>query len=1048
MTYNPLHHKYRPQTFAQLVGQEAIATTLTNAIATERIAPAYLFTGPRGTGKTSSARILAKSLNCLASDRPTSTPCGRCEVCTSINKSSALDVIEIDAASNTGVDNIRDIIERSQFAPVQCRYKLYIVDEAHMLSSAAFNAFLKTLEEPPARVVFVLATTDPQRILPTIISRTQRFDFRRIPLESMVAHLKYIAQEENIEIVDQAIQLVAQVANGGLRDAESLLDQLSLLPTTITPQQVWDLVGAVPEQDLLSLIQAIHSNDPEATLRLCRHLMDRGKEPLIVLQNLASFYLNLLIAKTSPDSQDLVAVTHTTWKQLCQEVANWDLNTILQGQQHLKNSETQIKRSTQPRLWLEVTLLGLLPSAIAIEEQKVDIKTVVANPIKISQPEALLSTQKQTVSSPAKSKPEPQKVSSESQTKTVSSQTESKSQPQKVSSESQTKTVSSPLESKDSQPEEIIEHNNILAEVENKKQRRDTTPNAGEKEPSSREETGKNESELTKKVSEKNISQESNQQIADRDKRVISSIYTDGSCIGNPGAGGWAMVVYFADGSTHEKGGAAADTTNNRMEIQGAIAALQYLADSGQTSPITLYTDSEYVINGITKWIVGWKKRDWRTTEKKPVVNQDLWQILDQLNSDLVSWEHVRGHSGNVGNERCDEIAKAFAYRQQPRLNDPSLPPPKTFSTSKKTTPEQTPGLESQPALTTLPPEPAATTNLSETAASTVNQIPPELMWKKVVGVMPKMTKALVGEHCLLLSFDGSMALIGVKSKGLFKVAQNKKDSIEKAFNQVWHQKVSVSLQLGTSPPPQQIIVNPIAPLPTPVEEEVQQKNIANIAEVGNKEQETDTSEEDLPEKSSKKYVDNSFEVEQKITEKSVIAPEVNHQDNEIVQEKYLTTNLSETTLETRKEDSESLEKEQKKHPREITNELTKKEIIQESDQPISVDKVEQNIQINYPLSTEEISIKNIDIAPSNTENVPEEETIPTTESDKQIQQEIISAAENLAAFFHGKVITLSNEIDYGEPIRQILPAQESLEQVVESQLPSPHPQEEEDMPF
>ncbi|MFM7546586.1 MAG: DNA polymerase III subunit gamma/tau, partial [Synechococcales cyanobacterium] len=196
MGYEPLHHKYRPQVFADLVGQAAIATTLTHAIEQQKIAPAYLFCGPRGTGKTSSARILAKSLNCINGDAPTASPCGKCEVCRTITHGSALDVIEIDAASNTGVDNIRELIEKSQFAPIQCRYKVYVIDECHMLSTAAFNALLKTLEEPPQRVVFVLATTDPQRVLPTIISRCQRFDFRRISLDAMVPHLQTIAHEE------------------------------------------------------------------------------------------------------------------------------------------------------------------------------------------------------------------------------------------------------------------------------------------------------------------------------------------------------------------------------------------------------------------------------------------------------------------------------------------------------------------------------------------------------------------------------------------------------------------------------------------------------------------------------------------------------------------------------------------------------------------------------------------------------------------------------------------------------------------------------------
>jgi DNA polymerase III subunit gamma/tau len=375
MAYEPLHHKYRPQTFGDLVGQETITLTLSNALEQAKIAPAYLFTGPRGTGKTSSARILAKSLNCLNSDRPTPHPCGKCEVCLAIAKGSALDVMEIDAASNTGVDNIREIIERSRFAPVQCRYKIYCIDECHMLSVAAFNALLKTLEEPPPQVVFVLATTDPQRVLSTIISRCQRFDYRRIPLVEMTSHLRYIADAEQIAIADDALTLVAQIANGGLRDAESLLDQLSLLPEMITVEKVWDLVGAVPEQDLLKLLQSINRNDSLAVLQQCRNFLDRGREPLVVLQNLASFYLNLLIAKTAPNQAELTAVTETCWQQLCTEAVNWQTALILRGQQHLQDAETQIKRTTQPRLWLEVTLLGLLPEAQAEVVQSKKIAT-------------------------------------------------------------------------------------------------------------------------------------------------------------------------------------------------------------------------------------------------------------------------------------------------------------------------------------------------------------------------------------------------------------------------------------------------------------------------------------------------------------------------------------------------------------------------------------------------------------------------------------------------------------------------------------------------
>ncbi|QXE23447.1 DNA polymerase III, subunits gamma and tau [Richelia sinica FACHB-800] len=345
------------------MGQEAIATTLTNAINSAKIAPAYLFTGPRGTGKTSSARILAKSLNCLNSDKPTAQPCGVCDTCQGITKGYTLDVIEIDAASNTGVDNIREIIERAQFAPVQCRYKVYVIDECHMLSTAAFNALLKTLEEPPKHVVFVLATTDPQRVLPTIISRCQRFDFRRIQLEAMVKHLSNIAANENIQISPDAVTLVAQLSQGGLRDAESLLDQLALLSGEVRPHQVWDLVGSVSEQDLLGLLEAIAQDHPETVLDCTRKILDRGREPLTILQNLAAFYKDLLIAKTAPNRQDLVACTKETWQALVSFAHKLEITTILQGQQHLRSAEVQLKNTTQPHLWLEVTLLGLLPSA-------------------------------------------------------------------------------------------------------------------------------------------------------------------------------------------------------------------------------------------------------------------------------------------------------------------------------------------------------------------------------------------------------------------------------------------------------------------------------------------------------------------------------------------------------------------------------------------------------------------------------------------------------------------------------------------------------------
>ncbi len=344
--YEPLHHKYRPTSFDQLVGQDAITSTLQEALRSDRIAPAYIFSGPRGTGKTSSARIFAKSLNCLKSEKATTLPCGKCELCLGINSGNALDVIEIDAASNTGVENIRELIERSRFAPAKARWKVYVIDECHMLSTAAFNALLKTLEEPPRQVVFILATTDPQRVLPTILSRCMRFDFKRIGVNDLKNHLISIAKREEIMINEEAISLIAKHSQGGLRDAESLLDQVSLLPPPITQSNIIQLIGAVPEEELIPLAKSLTNKDPNSILIICNRLINKGKEPITILQGIASILRDLVVAKVLNESSDLCSISHENIESL-KEVANSiDLNKVLRLQSKLKGSENFIRNST------------------------------------------------------------------------------------------------------------------------------------------------------------------------------------------------------------------------------------------------------------------------------------------------------------------------------------------------------------------------------------------------------------------------------------------------------------------------------------------------------------------------------------------------------------------------------------------------------------------------------------------------------------------------------------------------------------------------------
>ena len=360
--HKPFHQKYRPNNLDELVGQKFISITLKQALLTKKIAPAYLFNGPRGTGKTSSARIFAKSLNCQAFDQPTITPCCKCDLCRQITDGSALDIIEIDAASNTGVENIREIIERARFAPTQARWKVYVIDECHMLSTAASNALLKTIEEPPSRVVFILATTNPERVLNTIKSRCQKFDFRRISPSDIFQHLSEIAEKESIKYEVQALKMIAKRSNGGMRDAQSLLEQLNLLPEGITINNIQNLLGEVSESELTNLIKSLVENNPESLINTCNKLYDAGNEPLQIIIGLLNITRDLLLHTTNNKYSDLYYTSDEFRDELDKISKTINKSTIINWHNNLRNIEYQIKSSDNPRLWFEIHLTGLLDS--------------------------------------------------------------------------------------------------------------------------------------------------------------------------------------------------------------------------------------------------------------------------------------------------------------------------------------------------------------------------------------------------------------------------------------------------------------------------------------------------------------------------------------------------------------------------------------------------------------------------------------------------------------------------------------------------------------
>jgi DNA polymerase-3 subunit gamma/tau len=356
MAAQALYLKYRPQTFEEVVGQEPITRTLRNALRQGRIRHAYLFTGPRGTGKTTTARLLAKAVNCLASEEQ--RPCNVCSICVAINEGRLLDLIEIDAASNRGIDEIRDIREKVGFRPNEGRFKVYVLDEAHMLTEAAFNALLKTLEEPPPHVIFTLVTTDPHKIPATITSRCQRFDFRRIPLKTIVDRLSYIAREEGVTVEPVALELIAQQGTGALRDAISLLDQLTSYGNEITFQQVQMVLGTVAGEAAGKLVGCLAKGDVAGGLDLINRTVNDGADPRQFGREVVEYLRGLLLIKEGTGTR-LLNATAEQASEMEVLAAKIPIERLLQAIRLFNEAATDLRRGLQtiPQMPLEMALV-------------------------------------------------------------------------------------------------------------------------------------------------------------------------------------------------------------------------------------------------------------------------------------------------------------------------------------------------------------------------------------------------------------------------------------------------------------------------------------------------------------------------------------------------------------------------------------------------------------------------------------------------------------------------------------------------------------------
>ncbi|HRQ21988.1 MAG TPA: DNA polymerase III subunit gamma/tau [Anaerolineales bacterium] len=356
-----LYRKYRPKQWDTVIGQDHVIQTLTNSIKADRVGHAYLFAGPRGTGKTTVARLLAKAVNCLNED-PTKRPCNECDHCQAVNENRFMDMIEIDAASNNGVDDVRDLREKINFSPSQGKYKVFVIDEDHMLSGGAFNALLKTLEEPPPHAIFVLATTEIHKIPATVLSRCQRHEFRRVPIDEIVANLKTIAASENIQADEEAFTLIARQSAGGMRDAQSLLDQLSSTGTNITLALAQQVLGTATSQTVLDVINSVLNHQPARGLETIHKALDSGADPRSLARQLVEYTRGLMLIQMGNAEQ--VEATREVKTQMEAHAKSFTSSDVLRMMKIFNNAAVDLRGGWQPALSLELALAEVIDAPV------------------------------------------------------------------------------------------------------------------------------------------------------------------------------------------------------------------------------------------------------------------------------------------------------------------------------------------------------------------------------------------------------------------------------------------------------------------------------------------------------------------------------------------------------------------------------------------------------------------------------------------------------------------------------------------------------------